>query len=108
RGPLDPPAVPLHRGVAGQGAGGSRDRGDLNPSTRETRDVRWLTAAQLQELADRTVAYARGSISTAEFEANPGMEPVWVQWYVAAGVVTCALEDLDLIDTVAAASWGSM
>lgn len=54
--------------------------GDLTPSERETKNVRWIASDTLQELADRTVAYAQGRMTDTEFEAAPGIEPVWMQW----------------------------
>jgi len=54
--------------------------GDLTPSARETKNVRWIASDALQELADRTVAYAQGRVTDTEFDAAPGIEPVWMQW----------------------------
>ncbi|MER5424399.1 Pycsar system effector family protein [Streptosporangium roseum] len=76
--------------------------GELAPSVRETRNVRWLSAEQLQELAERTVAYSRGELSEKEFEQNPGIEPVWVTWLHDAGLITARAEELVWIDQVAA------
>ncbi|MEU7985284.1 NUDIX hydrolase [Streptosporangium canum] len=76
--------------------------GELAPSARETRNVRWLTAAELQALTDRTAAYAHGHLSDAAFAETPGIEPVWVAWLVAADLVTATPADLAAIDRVAA------
>ncbi|MFC1410482.1 NUDIX hydrolase [Streptacidiphilus sp. N1-12] len=62
--------------------------GDLNPSTRETRNVRWIAAADLQDLADRTAAYARGDLAVQDFTANPGLEPVWALWLHSLHAIT--------------------
>ncbi|MEU8040847.1 NUDIX hydrolase [Streptosporangium sp. NPDC049078] len=75
--------------------------GELAPSARETRNVRWVAADELQVLTDRTAAYAAGRVSAVEFAAEPGIEPVWVAWLVAAGLVTATLEDLERIDRAA-------
>lgn len=77
-------------------------RGELNPSARETRNVRWITKTGLQALTNRTAAYAAGEVGEVEFAASPGIEPVWVQWLVAAGLVSATAEDLALIDKLAA------
>ncbi|MEE1823766.1 NUDIX hydrolase [Streptomyces sp. BE20] len=61
--------------------------GDLVPSARETKNVRWIPPVALQELVDRTVAYAHGRVTDAEFEAEPGIEPVWVQWLADVAAV---------------------
>ncbi|WP_214417321.1 NUDIX hydrolase [Sphaerisporangium fuscum] len=80
--------------------------GTLTPSARETRNVRWLTPADLQTLTARTAAYARGQITNAQFAEAPGVEPVWVAWLVAAGVVNATRGDLDNIDRAAARGHG--
>lgn len=54
--------------------------GTLNPSPRETRNARWLTLEDLQALAGQTAWYARGAGSEL------GLEPVWVQWLIDAGL----------------------
>jgi ADP-ribose pyrophosphatase YjhB (NUDIX family) len=78
--------------------------GDLRPSHRETRNVRWLTATELKTLAERTVSYARGSLSDAEFSAVPGIEPVWVAWFVDAGIVTLPNGSLSAVDRLLTAT----
>ncbi|MFE0778025.1 NUDIX hydrolase [Streptomyces sp. NPDC058861] len=75
--------------------------GDLIPSTRETKNVRWITPGVLQELADRTVAYAKGSITDAEFEAAPGIEPVWMQWLADLAAIRIGPDDLLRVDQLA-------
>ncbi|MGW4889607.1 NUDIX domain-containing protein [Streptomyces murinus] len=77
--------------------------GILAPSVRETRNVRWLSAGELQALAERTVAYATGRLTAAEFVAAPGIEPVWVQWFANLGVLDVTPDDLRLIDQKAQA-----
>ncbi|MFK0142670.1 NUDIX domain-containing protein [Streptomyces murinus] len=72
--------------------------GDLTPSARETKNVRWIAPEALQELADRTVAYARGRITDAEFEAAPGIEPVWMQWLANIAAIHISPDDLLLVD----------
>lgn len=76
--------------------------GKLVPSAAETRNVRWLYPAELQVLADRTAAYARGWLSDVEFECDPGLEPVMVAWLVDIGDIELGPEDLAAIDRVAA------
>lgn len=53
--------------------------GELSPDPVETRGARWYSRAEVQELADRTIAYASGALTDAEFAADPGLEPVWVE-----------------------------
>jgi len=68
--------------------------GDPTPSARETKNVRWITPDALQESADRTVAYAQGRITDAEFEAAPGIEPVWMQWLADIGAIHVDSDEL--------------
>jgi hypothetical protein len=65
---------------------------------RETRNVRWIPAADLQALADRTSAYAFGFVTDADFAARPGLEPVWGQWLDAAGAIDLSPGELRNID----------
>ncbi|MFB7014030.1 MULTISPECIES: NUDIX domain-containing protein [unclassified Streptomyces] len=68
--------------------------GDLTPSTRETKNVRWIAPDSLQELADRTVAHAQGRVTDAEFEAAPGIEPVWMQWLADIAAIDVSPDEL--------------
>ncbi|WP_164990928.1 NUDIX hydrolase, partial [Streptomyces sp. GZWMJZ-114] len=61
--------------------------GSLAPSQREARHARWLTSEDLRALMDRTLDYARGTITGQDFAKDPGLEPVWAQWCVDAGVL---------------------
>ncbi|MFC4507908.1 MULTISPECIES: NUDIX domain-containing protein [Streptomyces] len=72
--------------------------GDVTPSAHETKNVRWITPDALQELADRTVAYAQGRITDAEFEAAPGIEPVWMQWLANIAAINTSPDDLRRVD----------
>lgn len=54
--------------------------GDITPGVEEVRNVRWYTPEEVQRLAYRTAAYACGDITPAAFEADPGLEPVWVHF----------------------------
>jgi 8-oxo-dGTP pyrophosphatase MutT (NUDIX family) len=76
--------------------------GDLKPSARETRNVRWLRREEVEALTTRTIQYARGFISGMEFRAAPGIEPVWVQWLAEAGLVDFSADDAELLDKVSA------
>jgi ADP-ribose pyrophosphatase YjhB (NUDIX family) len=76
--------------------------GKLRPSPREARNVRWLEAEDMQHLAGRTAAYARSEMSSTMFAALPGIEPVWVSFLVALGMVSMRYSDLALIEQVAA------
>ena len=44
----------------------------------EAAAARWYTPDEVQDLATRTVAYSMGLITEEEWQAKPGLEPVWV------------------------------
>ena len=72
------------------------------PSPRETRNMRWAGRDELQRLAVRTVAYARGMITDEEWAAEPGIAPVWVHWLTQALLVSVPPEDVSAADELAA------
>jgi hypothetical protein len=51
----------------------------------ETAETGWYTSAQLQQLADQTIAVARGALGLPV-----GLEPVWVLLYAALGTITAS------------------
>ncbi|WP_019060026.1 NUDIX hydrolase [Streptomyces prunicolor] len=75
--------------------------GDLTPSARETKNVRWLTPDALQALANRTAAYAQGHLTEAEFTASPGIEPVWMQWLANLGAIHVSPYELRQVQLLA-------
>ncbi len=78
--------------------------GELNPSPRETRNARWYSRTELQHLADRTVERAGGYTTAADFTANPGLEPVWVEFFERAGLIRAHADDLAWVDRLASQS----
>ncbi|MEK7647115.1 MAG: NUDIX hydrolase [Patescibacteria group bacterium] len=50
--------------------------------TAEAKQIIWADRRKLKELADRTNLYAKGRIAEDEWRANPGLEPVWRDWFV--------------------------
>lgn len=57
----------------------TRWSGTVVRAEEEATDARWYTPEQVQELAERTFAYARGEVTEEEWEASPGLEPVWAE-----------------------------
>src|SRR5690606_24998675 len=81
-----PPALPLpghHWTVATATATGT-----LRPAAGETRGAAWYTPEQVRAPAARTLAYARGQASQAEWEARPRLEPVWCHLLTTAGLLS--------------------
>ena len=52
--------------------------GDITLAEDEAAAARWYTPDEVQDLAARTVAYSMGLIPEEEWQAKPGLEPVWV------------------------------
>lgn len=71
--------------------------GEVRAAPDEISDLRWYPSCQVQLLANHTVRYARGKISEVEFEANPGLEPGWVYWFNAMGVIHISDDDLEAV-----------
>ncbi|MEU9873622.1 NUDIX hydrolase [Actinomadura sp. NPDC048021] len=62
------------------------------------RNLRWVSEAQLQELAERTLRYARGEITRGEWEERPGLTFSWVLWFVLAGMIEMPEAELQEIE----------
>jgi hypothetical protein len=71
------------------------------PASAVARGAQWMTEEKLQELADRTTAYARERISHTDWAARPGLNPVWVMWLVDARVIHVSAAALDDIECLA-------
>ncbi len=56
-------------------------KGELNPSEDETKQAGWYTKGQIKELSEKTIKYVSGKINEKDWEANPGIEPVWYEWF---------------------------
>lgn len=72
--------------------------GSLRPCPGETRGAAWYTPEQVQALAGRTVAYARGQVPEHDWVLRPGIEPVWMAWLADLGHLTATEADLALVD----------
>ncbi|WP_067491726.1 NUDIX domain-containing protein [Actinomadura hibisca] len=59
----------------------------VQPSPREVRSVRWMTPRELTDAAWRTLYYAQGHVTEQDWQANPGIEPVWVYFLQSLGLV---------------------
>lgn len=47
----------------------------------ETKQSGFYTKEALRALAGRTEQYLRGNINEQEWQASPGIEPVWYEWF---------------------------
>ena len=75
---------------------------ELKLSEREVKLARWLSAPQVQLLANQTVLYAHGRVSDSEFQDFPGIEPVWVGFLAELDVVRLPVADLLAVEQLAA------
>lgn len=66
-------------------------------ATDEAKAPAWYTPAEIQWLADRTVAYAAGRVAEADWRPAPGLEPVWVRWLADLGIIRATADDLALV-----------
>lgn len=54
--------------------------GELKPSPDETKQARFFTQDELNQLAKRSEKYLAKEISEEEWQQSPGLEPVWYEW----------------------------
>lgn len=78
----------------------ARAYGNAQGAPAENEDLRWYSRDEIAALAARTMRYALGDITDAEFKAEPGLEPVWVQWLVDAHLLKPEGLHLELIDAL--------
>lgn len=52
--------------------------GTIRRAPGEVREFGWYEPAQIQVLAERTIAYAHGKVSESSWQKAPGLEPAWV------------------------------
>ena len=55
--------------------------GELRLSEVETKQAGWYTKEQIKELSKRTERYLSGDINDEDWQANPGIEIVWLEWF---------------------------
>ena len=54
--------------------------GDIKRSEDETKQAGWFSKEKITTLAKRTGEYLSGNISENDWQNNPGLEPVWLEW----------------------------
>ena len=74
--------------------------GTLTPAAGETTGAAWYTPGQVEALAQQTIDYAHGRVTDAEYEAQPGLEAVWVAHLAALGYLTVDEADLDAVEAL--------
>lgn len=56
-------------------------KGELNPSKDETKKIDYYSIDEIKILAEKTEKYLNREISEEEWEKNPGLEPVMMEWF---------------------------
>lgn len=56
-------------------------RGEVDHSRREAKSVGWYSEEEIALMMVRTKEYLEKRISESDWEENPGIEPVWVEWF---------------------------
>ena len=55
--------------------------GKLIPNENEVKKTAWFSISELKELAEKTLKYNKKEITESEWEQNPGLEPVILEWF---------------------------
>ena len=56
-------------------------KGEVERSVDETKRVDWYDKADIKILGERTEMYLDKKISEKDWDKNPGLEPVWYEWF---------------------------
>jgi 8-oxo-dGTP pyrophosphatase MutT (NUDIX family) len=59
--------------------------GEIYPDPDETKGAKWYTSEELHDLAGRTREYLSGKIDKEDWEANPGLEEIWLTFLSEMG-----------------------
>lgn len=63
--------------------------------------MRWAGPGEVEELAQRSLAFARGQVSAAGWRDRPGLELVWVRWLALTRLlITVSADELEEIEAV--------
>lgn len=55
--------------------------GEIHASVRETRNVRWYSPEEIEQLIGRTEQYLWGMLSEEEWKQNPGLDLSWYRLF---------------------------
>lgn len=53
----------------------------------ESKDLEWFSIDEIAALAARTRSYRAGLVTEEEFQADPGLEPVWYDFFLELGLI---------------------
>lgn len=75
--------------------------GPMHVDPKSFTGVRWAGPGEVEEFAQRSLAYARGEVSEVAWRERPGIELVWVRWLaVTRLLVTVSADELEEIEAV--------
>lgn len=55
--------------------------GEIQRSLDETKKAGWYGLDEIKKLGARTEEYVAGKISEEDWDKNPGLEPIWFDWF---------------------------
>lgn len=61
--------------------------GEILPSPDETQGAAWYSVEDIQRLAERTRDYQAQMIEQQDWEADPGLEQIWVTMFEQLGII---------------------
>lgn len=62
-------------------------KGDVTLEPTEAKKYAWLSQDEIRQLAERTALYEKGSVSEDEWNARPGLEAVWRDFFKELGII---------------------
>ena len=65
----------------------AKAEGKINGNKDETKQAKWVGKEELEILAKRTESYLSAEISQDDFNRQPGLEPVWYEWFQNLGIL---------------------
>lgn len=60
---------------------------EINRSPTETKKAGWYSPSEIKTLAQKTKAFTADHISQADWDRNPGLEPVWYDHFKTLGIL---------------------
>lgn len=62
-------------------------QGEIKRSFTETKQAGWFSIQEVYQLAQRTRTYLSGNITKEEWQASPGLEVIWYEWFNKLAIV---------------------
>jgi ADP-ribose pyrophosphatase YjhB (NUDIX family) len=65
----------------------SKVNGEVKHSPQETKQAGWYDLKQIRSLAEKTGRYRKAKISDEDWQEDPGIENVWLDWFNNLGII---------------------